>query len=179
MRRCNELGKIGLPTTTPEEAFAAYHEHLPDTAIIDLRLQHKLTGIDVVAKLKTLAPDMFAVIVSAEPDAELAVLALQAGANDCLPKEVGIEDIIRGIETGQRPKPSKAPLAEHLTLDEVERAHVLRVLRAHDFNITHTAEALGVRRQRIQNLIKKYQIEPERRAAIPRRTGRRRGKSSV
>jgi transcriptional regulator of acetoin/glycerol metabolism len=42
------------------------------------------------------------------------------------------------------------------SLDEVEQLHIRRVLEAQDWNITHSAEILGINRVTLYNKIKKF-----------------------
>jgi DNA-binding NtrC family response regulator len=53
--------------------------------------------------------------------------------------------------------PQHAP--QNQSLAAMEAAHVRRVLEAHEHNITHTAQALGVDRATLYAKIKKYDIE--------------------
>jgi len=42
--------------------------------------------------------------------------------------------------------------------DHWEKGYITQALALHEFNVTHTARALGISRQHLQNLIKKYGI---------------------
>jgi transcriptional regulator with GAF, ATPase, and Fis domain len=42
--------------------------------------------------------------------------------------------------------------------DHWEKSYITQALALHEFNVTHTARALGISRQHLQNLIKKYGI---------------------
>ncbi|WP_144289730.1 sigma 54-interacting transcriptional regulator, partial [Clostridium autoethanogenum] len=46
-----------------------------------------------------------------------------------------------------------------LKLDYVEKEHVIKVLKKFEGNITHSAAALGIRRNTLYSKIKKYEIE--------------------
>jgi transcriptional regulator of acetoin/glycerol metabolism len=41
----------------------------------------------------------------------------------------------------------------------MEKAHLKKVLKKHNGNITHSAEALGIRRNTLYSKIKKYKIK--------------------
>jgi two-component system response regulator AtoC len=55
--------------------------------------------------------------------------------------------------------PPQPPETIDATLDDVERDHVARVLEAHGWHKTRTAEALGISRPRLDRLIAKYGLE--------------------
>ena len=44
--------------------------------------------------------------------------------------------------------------------DNFERAYILAELRVHDFNMTRTAERLGIERSHLYRKIKAYRITP-------------------
>jgi transcriptional regulator of acetoin/glycerol metabolism len=46
-----------------------------------------------------------------------------------------------------------------LKLDYVEKEHVIKVLKKFKGNITHSAEALGIRRNTLYSKIEKYNIK--------------------
>ena len=48
------------------------------------------------------------------------------------------------------------------SLKEMERRHILSVLRGHDWNISKSAQALGIDRVTLYNKIKKYRLKEER-----------------
>ncbi len=55
--------------------------------------------------------------------------------------------------------PSRTIELVDVSLDEVERDHVARVLQANGWNKTRTAETLGISRPRLDRLIEKYNLE--------------------
>jgi sigma-54 dependent transcriptional regulator, acetoin dehydrogenase operon transcriptional activator AcoR len=48
---------------------------------------------------------------------------------------------------------------ESLDMANIEKEHMIRVLKKYDGNITHAADALGIRRNTLYNKIKKYGIQ--------------------
>ena len=79
------------------------------------------------------------------------------------PREViGVEDLPAPL----RPKDEAAPAAEarerslREARDQFERAYILAELRAHDWNMTRTAERLGIERSHLYRKIKAYSITP-------------------
>ena len=49
-----------------------------------------------------------------------------------------------------------AAVSGSLTLDEVEKAHILRVLEECSYNQTRTADVLGIDRATLHNKLRKY-----------------------
>ncbi len=64
-----------------------------------------------------------------------------------------------GIESSE--DPVREEREEFLSLDELERLHIQRVLAATDRNLTHASEILGVTRTTLYNKLRRYQIEAE------------------
>ena len=77
----------------------------------------------------------------------------------------------RAMVVGRPPRLEVADFSLHLgngvdaagseSLDEVEEMHIRRVLEAQDWNITHSAEILGINRVTLYNKIKKYGLRKE------------------
>ena len=124
----------------------------PDLAIVDLYLGRE-TGLDVIRDLRAAKIDAFIVLVSAHISVEYAMLAMQAGADDCYDKAVSLKQIIRRVESGLRPEPA---LQKVPTLKEVEWRHIARVLSDCGGNISHAADVLGEHRQSLQRKIRRH-----------------------
>jgi DNA-binding NtrC family response regulator len=56
------------------------------------------------------------------------------------------------------------------TLEDVERAHILRVLKANEGNISATARALAITRPTLRSKIAKYEIRLEKDSSKSRRS---------
>jgi two-component system response regulator AtoC len=65
--------------------------------LVDLRLAHT-DGAEVIAALRTAAPDMRIVAMSAFPEARQVVAAMRAGASDLLEKPVQREPLLDALE---------------------------------------------------------------------------------
>jgi two-component system NtrC family response regulator len=48
-----------------------------------------------------------------------------------------------------------------MTLDELERAMIVKCLRHYSGNVTHVADALGLSRAALYRRFQKYSIDPE------------------
>jgi DNA-binding NtrC family response regulator len=60
----------------------------------------------------------------------------------------------------QRERPAQEPDPEPLSLREVERRHILKMLERHDWNISRTARVLEIDRTTLHKKIKKYGLKP-------------------
>lgn len=67
----------------------------------------------------------------------------------------------RGVGLANTPDPQHHSSKINLPnmLDQIERDAILNALRENDWNITHTAEALGLKRQSLQYKIEKYKLD--------------------
>jgi len=70
---------------------------------------------------------------------------LMASGSEIRPADLGLSD------TGQR-----APSLEEMTLEEVERLLIEKVLRRHEGNVSHAAEALGISRSAFYRRLQKH-----------------------
>ena len=131
--------KLALCASSRASALEIAKRERPDLAIVDLYLGRE-TGLDVIRDLRAASIDAFIVLVSAHISVEYAMLAVQAGADDCYDKAVSLNQIIRRVESGQRPEPAPQSVP---TLKEVEWRHITRVLSDCGGKISHPPHLLG------------------------------------
>src|SRR5262249_40788562 len=76
-------------------------------------------------------------------------------------KRIRLQDLPRDIvSTGEaRPKHAAAAVVDGTQLADVQRAHIVEVLRRERGNKARTARALGVNRRSLYRLMEKYHIE--------------------
>lgn len=91
----------------------------PDILVADWKLAGQITGIDLVAQLKTKHPKLLAIVVSGYPLADLPPDALLAGADGFLRKPISAHELIdslRRVLAGHCPfsQPVVALLRERL-----------------------------------------------------------------
>lgn len=72
----------------------------------------------------------------------------------CDGPQIGAADL--GLPEGAAEAHAAAPLAE--AIEAFERRYIARALEEHGHNVTHTAKALGISRQHLQNLMKKHHL---------------------
>jgi len=80
----------------------------------------------------------------------------------CSGHQIAVEDLgdrIRDWRPGPRDPAASAEL--QLSLDEVERRHILRVLEAHGGNKVATSQVLGIDRKTLYRKLLRYGLERE------------------
>jgi two-component system response regulator RegA len=149
-RELEEDGRLVVAVTNKADAIECAKQQAPDVAIIDLYLGLD-DGLDCLRALKAIAPDLFAVVVSADMSVAYAMAAVRAGADDVYVKPLIVRDVVRRIVQGE----SLDPARTSLTLDEVEWEHINRALVESGKNITQAAERLGIYRQTLQRKLRR------------------------
>ncbi len=114
------------------------------------------------------------VLITAFGDIDLAVRSVQQGAEDFITKpwdnQVLIQKLKAAIEK-HRAKLQTAKLAaeaaslhdkieadQQLSLDELEKKHILEVIDQEHGNLVNAAERLGISRQTLYNKLKKFDV---------------------
>jgi CheY-like chemotaxis protein len=95
------LSKAGYKTLTAvdgEEAIDLYHRHKEeiDIVVLDLGLP-KVTGFDVIQKLKEQNPGVSIIITTGYLQPELKSELFQAGVKDCVYKPYSVDDLLNKI----------------------------------------------------------------------------------
>lgn len=114
------------------------------------------------------------VLITAFGDIDLAVRCLQQGAEDFVTKPWENDVLIQKLETAiekHRQRQNAASLIaqagslqhsmqadSQLSLEEMEKKHILQVLEQEGGNVVNTAVRLGISRQTLYNRLKKYGI---------------------
>ena len=109
------------------DADAFLTQHPADVAIIDIHLP-RLTGIEIIRRLRTRGDSMPALILTAQGKTSERVTGLDAGADDYLVKPFDMAELIARLRALARRRPRVAPAHEgvgQLLYDREKRA-VLR-----------------------------------------------------
>jgi two-component system response regulator RegA len=125
---------------------AAVRARPPDYAVIDLKLADG-DGMEALTVVRAQAPRAAALILTGHGSIPAAVAALRAGALDFATKPIG------GAELAERLRALPPP--PELALDDVERAHIQRVLDEVDGNISEAARRMGLHRRTLQRKLQK------------------------
>ncbi len=104
-----------------EEAKHLIRRHLPDVAILDVRMP-KATGIDVTRWIRSTFSSIGVLILSAYDDDPFVIAALRAGANGYVLKTAEADEIIAAVRAVYRGQSALDPtiaqkLLSHLTGD--------------------------------------------------------------
>lgn len=114
------------------------------------------------------------VLITAFGDIDLAVRSVQQGAEDFITKPWDNQTLIQKLEaaiTKHQAKQQTATLAaeaaslhdqieanQQLSLDELEKKHILEIVDQEHGNLVNAAERLGISRQTLYNKLKKYDV---------------------
>ena len=94
------LGKRGHkvhPFTEEDEAIKFAQEHKIDLAILDIKLK-KMSGVEVLAKLKESTPEMRAIMLTGYPTVETAREAISLGADEYCVKPIDRDELEEKVE---------------------------------------------------------------------------------
>ena len=92
---------------------------IPDVVLMDIQLP-RMTGVEGVARLKDLLPDLKIVMLTAYDDSDLIFRALENGANGYLLKRTPPEELLRAIAEVQN---GGAPMSSHIARLVVQSFH--------------------------------------------------------
>jgi len=148
----------------------------------DLGLPPHTHGIDeglaCIQDMLKLQPQLSIIVLTGRDRGEAGIKAIRMGAFDYLEKPVALAALLAALERavlffktqqayvaeGIVPLKYHADLGQgfRLSCDQFEQALITRVLAECDYNIRHSAEVLGMKRENLYYLIRKYQIEVPR-----------------
>ena len=95
----NIVKPLGHPVFTSEDGHQAIEvarRENPDIALLDIRVPD-MDGLEVLAELKKINPNIKAIMLSGFGDVESAVFALKQGAFDYISKPFKVEDVIKTV----------------------------------------------------------------------------------
>jgi two-component system response regulator RegA len=137
------------------EALRLYEQHHPELVLLDIQLP-EMSGIEVLSKMKEIDEDIQVIMVTAYATIETAVQAMKLGALDYICKPFKLPHL---RETVQNAVDFITSAPEHfLTLEEVERKHIEKVLSEVEGNRRLAAEKLDISLRTLYYKIKQYNI---------------------
>jgi DNA-binding NtrC family response regulator len=107
---------------TAAEVMESVRRDPPDVLVLDLRLPDG-SGLDLLPRLKALAPEMQVVVITAFGDLPTAVEAMRQGATDFLKKPYEMHEMLLAVER------LKAGLARETQLDAFRRGELESFLK--------------------------------------------------
>ena len=146
------FGKV-ITQASPESILATMNQENVDVVLLDMNFTLGVNsgqdGLLWLRSIHKLHPDVPVVLITAYADIKLAVRGLKDGAADFVTKPWDNEELIRVL------KDAIDKSKEIVPLEEVEMAHIHRVLEKCHGNISKAAEMLGITRQTLYAKIKK------------------------
>lgn len=135
-----------------EAAMTEIDRSPPAFALVDLRLDDG-NGLAVIAALKTIRPDVKAVVLTGYGNARHAVAAVRGGALDYLPKPCTADDVFAALINTEREN-SVVPDTT-MTPDRVQWEHIQRIYAMCNGNVSETARQLNMYRRTLQRILAK------------------------
>lgn len=125
-------------------------------AVVDLRIAQE-NGLDVIQSLKSLHTEMKIVMLTGYGSIATAVEAIKLGAHQYLTKPISFDVLIDTLFDHPADLASENDRdVKELTLAEKEREYIEFILNRHQGNISQAAKVLGLHRQSLQRMLKKY-----------------------
>jgi DNA-binding NarL/FixJ family response regulator len=115
-----------------EEALKSIPHYRPDVVLMDIQMPG-MSGIDCVARLKSMLPELYIIMVTVHEDSDRIFEALRAGANGYLVKSDPLDqllDAVRNVRNGG------APMSGHIARKVVEHFHALHPSIPRNDNLT-------------------------------------------
>lgn len=136
-----------------------------DVVVTDVHMRG-MSGVAFCTKILETHPDMPVLVVTAFGSIETAVASMRAGAVDFVTKPFDIDDLARAIERALHEAEKKriarranAPAeGELVSLDEVEKRYIERVMRAVSWNKVHAARILKMDRTTLYRKLDRYDL---------------------
>ena len=127
-------------------------------AIVDLRLKGE-NGLNILINLREINPTIKMVMLTGFGTISTAVEAMRLGAINYLSKPVSFDHLLHTLQNAIE---SETELLEsEMTLAEKEREYIEYVLVKCDNNISKAAKILGLHRQSLQRMLRKYPFHRE------------------
>lgn len=149
-----------------EEAIRLNDQTPFDIVLLDLNLPG-VDGIETLKRLREKVPHLQAIVLTGFASVESAKQAVHLDVVEFLTKPAHLGELEHAIDRAlRRMAPTPPPVVETpqlpaptagMTLEEVEREHILATLRQHQGNRTATANALGISRRTLYYKLEEYQ----------------------
>jgi DNA-binding NarL/FixJ family response regulator len=88
--------EVVAEATTGAEAVAFTLEHRPDVAVLDIQMP-EMTGVEAARQIKTKAPEVQVLVLTAYDDDPYIFAMLQAGASGYVLKNAPSEELVRAV----------------------------------------------------------------------------------
>lgn len=163
---CCESATAGLETLSASKF---------DVVVTDINMRG-LDGIEFCKRVASSHPDLPVIVITAFGSMDSAIAALRAGAVDFIPKPFELDTLAAAIERHSEkpaaPANRRAAFMEELeketefvTLDDLERRYILRVVEALNGNRSLAAQTLGLDRKTLYRKLLLYSGKAKSEAA--------------
>jgi nitrogen regulation protein NR(I) len=88
-----EEGQNPLIASNAQEALEKVAAEKPDLVIMDIRMPGQMNGLEALAEMKKLDPEIYVIIMTAYGDMQTAIEAMQAGAYDYIIKPLDLDQV--------------------------------------------------------------------------------------
>jgi len=151
---------------TGEEGLRLHDEKPFDIAILDLNLPG-IDGMETLRRLREKAAHLQAIVVTGFASIEAAKQAVHLEVVEFLTKPAHLGELEQALDRALRKMaptppavidtPDLPPPSAGMTLEEVERQHIIAALRRNSGNRTATALELGISRRTLYYKLEEYQ----------------------
>jgi two-component system response regulator RegA len=154
-RKFEELGWQVIHVATIDEARVCCRSGSPFShCILDLNVGHQ-SGLRVIPEILGHNADCKIVVLTGYASVQTTIEAIKLGAIYLLAKPSGVQDILRAFSHSADP--------EHVRIDTHAKSGIAQhsweaiqqTLRDNDFNVSKTAEDLGMHRRTLQRKLRK------------------------
>lgn len=145
-----------------DSALSAVRRDDLELVILDMNLTCTTTGrqgIDMLRKIRILAPKVPVILLSAWGTVPLAVEGMGYGAVDFVTKPWANRDFMAKIRKALAAAEKAARADAVDTLDNTERQAIAKALRQSDGNLSEAAQLLGITRQSLYRRMEKLGIK--------------------
>jgi DNA-binding NtrC family response regulator len=166
IRACTGWGFESAGARNGEEALRLSEEDPFDVVVLDLNLPG-IDGLEALKRLREKSPGIAAIVLTGFASIEAAKRAVHLDVVEFLTKPCHLGELERALDRALRRSvaevqmntPSAEPVESDgaLTLEEVERNHILQALRRHGGNRTAAAKELGISRRTLYYKLDDYQ----------------------
>ena len=166
LRALTGWGFVAVAARSGEEALR-FHEAEPfDIAILDLNLPG-IDGLETLRRLREKSPHLQGIILTGFASIESAKQAVHLDVVEFLTKPCHLGELEQALDRALRRMAPTPPAvldtpdlpmpAPGVTLEEVERQHIIAALRRNNGNRTATAQELGISRRTLYYKLEDYQ----------------------
>jgi len=148
--------------SSEDEALAAVRRPGLELVILDMNLTCSTTGrqgIELLRKIRILAPAAPVIMLSAWATVPLAVEGMSYGAVDFVTKPWSNRDFMAKIRKALAAAEAARTADSVATLDSTERQTIIKALRQADGNLSAAAQLLGISRQSLYRRMEKFGIK--------------------